>query len=396
MWKEYRRGAQQEKYLSLRDRIAGSLRPVGKKERFWALEDVNFEVFPGDSLAIIGKNGAGKSTLLKILSRITPPTKGEIVIRGRLASLLEVGTGFHSELTGRENVYLNGSILGLTRKEITAQFDAIVDFSGVEAFLDTPLKHYSSGMQLRLAFAVAAHLEPEILVIDEVLAVGDSAFQQKCIEKMTEVSRSGRTILFVSHNMQAVRNLCRRGILLDKGGIRVSGNIDEAIDAYLDHFQGREVEETVVCAGLERKQGKGHLVFDTISSPHWKHTPDSPIEFRIKLEAHTNGMFRDLLFGLNIFDRDGQCVYHLSNIFVDHSIAVHEDGNEYIFRVDKSRLKPGFYTIGFFLRANEEIQDWISNEIKLEVMEGNAYGFNHTKMISGRVQPQFSVHVEKD
>src|SRR5690554_5629579 len=336
LWKEYQRGAQKEKYLSLRDQVFKSFKPSAKKDSFNALEDINFEVFPGDSLAVIGKNGAGKSTLLKILSKITPPTRGEIILRGRLASLLEVGTGFHPELTGRENVYLNGSILGLGRDEINRQFDAIVDFSGVETFLDTPLKHYSSGMQLRLAFAVAAHLEPEILVIDEVLAVGDSAFQQKCIEKMTKVSRSGRTILFVSHNMQAVRNLCRRGILLDKGGIRVSGNIDEAIDAYLDHFQGREVVETVVCAGLERKQGKGHLVFDTISSPRWKHTPDSPIEFRIKLKAHTNGMFRDLLFGLNIFDRDGQCVYHLSNIFVDHSIAVHEDGNEYIFRVDKS------------------------------------------------------------
>src|SRR5690554_2262959 len=232
LWKEYRRGAQKEKYLSLRDQVFKSFKPAAKKDRFNALEDINFEVNPGDSLAIIGKNGAGKSTLLKILSRITPPTKGEVVLRGRLASLLEVGTGFHTELTGRENVYLNGSILGLGRAEINQQFDAIVDFSGVEAFLNTPLKHYSSGMQLRLAFAVAAHLEPEILVIDEVLAVGDSAFQQKCIQKMTEVSQSGRTIIFVSHNMQAVRNLCEAGILLDDGRIKTMGDINDIIEEY--------------------------------------------------------------------------------------------------------------------------------------------------------------------
>src|SRR5690554_1125026 len=237
LWKEYQRGAQKEKYLNLRDQVFKSLKPTAKKDTFNALEDINFEVYPGDSIAIIGKNGAGKSTLLKILSKITPPSRGEIILRGRLASLLEVGTGFHPELTGRENVYLNGSILGLGRAEINRQFDAIVNFSGVEAFLDTPLKHYSSGMQLRLAFAVAAHLEPEILVIDEVLAVGDSAFQQKCIEKMTEVSRSGRTLLFVSHNLQAVRNLCHTGILLDHGRIVAEGPVENVLNVYSNKYK---------------------------------------------------------------------------------------------------------------------------------------------------------------
>jgi lipopolysaccharide transport system ATP-binding protein len=232
LWKEYRRGAQKEKYLSLRDNLFSNFKPSKKKESFWALEDINFEVYPGDSLAIIGKNGAGKSTLLKILSKITPPTKGEITLRGRLASLLEVGTGFHQELTGRENIYLNGSILGLGRQEINRQFDAIVDFSGVEAFLDTPLKHYSSGMQLRLAFAVAAHLEPEILVIDEVLAVGDSTFQQKCLGKMEEVSMSGRTIIFVSHNETAVSQLTRKAVLLRQGKISSLGDTQSVLQEY--------------------------------------------------------------------------------------------------------------------------------------------------------------------
>lgn len=189
---------------------------------------------PGDTVGIIGKNGAGKSTLLKVLSKITPPTQGSIISRGRIASLLEVGTGFHPELSGRENIFLNGSILGMRRTEIEKQFDAIVDFSGVEKFIDTPLKHYSSGMQLRLAFAVAAFLEPEILIIDEVLAVGDAEFQKKCLGKMKDVSQSGRTVLFVSHNIGALKSLCNRGVILKNGSINFDGEINKAIDLYLN------------------------------------------------------------------------------------------------------------------------------------------------------------------
>ncbi len=219
-------------YLSLRDNIAGMFKSKSRKEEFWALRDINFSVNPGESIGIIGKNGAGKSTLLKLLSRITPPTSGRIITRGRIASLLEVGTGFHPELTGRENIFMNGSILGMRRAEILKNFDAIVDFSGVEKFLDTPLKHYSSGMQLRLAFAVAAFLENEILIIDEVLAVGDAEFQKKCMGKMGEVSISGRTVLFVSHNMEAVQTLCNRGILLEKGKIINKGSITDVLSNY--------------------------------------------------------------------------------------------------------------------------------------------------------------------
>ncbi|PWT72735.1 MAG: ABC transporter ATP-binding protein [Bacteroidetes bacterium] len=233
----------QEKYSSLRDTIAKQFSQITRLkkskqqsfEEFYALHDINFQVHQGDRVGIIGRNGAGKSTLLKILSRITEPSNGRVKIRGRVASLLEVGTGFHPELTGRENIFLNGAILGMSRTEIRTKFDEIVDFAEIEKFLDTPVKRYSSGMYVRLAFAVAAHLEPEILVVDEVLAVGDSQFQKKCLGKMEDVSKNqGRTVLFVSHNMGVVSQLCKTAILLNKGSIVYSGNADGAIQQYLN------------------------------------------------------------------------------------------------------------------------------------------------------------------
>jgi lipopolysaccharide transport system ATP-binding protein len=225
---------EQQPYLSLRESISNVFKPTSTKEEFWALNDISFSVNQGDTVGIIGKNGAGKSTLLKILSKITPPTSGKIIGRGRIASLLEVGTGFHPELSGRENVLMNGSILGMRRAEILSNFDAIVDFAGVDKFIDTPLKHYSSGMQLRLAFAVAAFLENEILIIDEVLAVGDAEFQKKCMGKMGEVSKNGKTLLFVSHNIAAVKSLCTQAVVLEKGTIKTKGKIDIAVAAYLN------------------------------------------------------------------------------------------------------------------------------------------------------------------
>lgn len=215
-------------------RITDQAGPGSDGEWFWALQDISFEVKQGEVLGIIGRNGAGKSTLLKILSRVTTPTKGTAKIKGRVASLLEVGTGFHPELTGRENIYLNGTILGMTKTEIERKFDEIVDFSGVEMFIDTPLKRYSSGMYVRLAFAVAAHLEPEILIVDEVLAVGDVQFQKKCLGKMKDVAGQGRTILFVSHNMGAIRNLCEKALLLDNGGLVLNAATDHTIARYLN------------------------------------------------------------------------------------------------------------------------------------------------------------------
>jgi lipopolysaccharide transport system ATP-binding protein len=205
----------------------------GTSNYIWALKDINFDVKQGEVLGIIGRNGAGKSTLLKILSKVTAPTKGTIKIRGRIASLLEVGTGFHPELTGRENIFLNGAILGMTKSEIRSKFDEIVAFSGVEKYIDTPVKRYSSGMYVRLAFAVAAHLEPEILIVDEVLAVGDAEFQKKCLGKMKDVSNQGRTVIFVSHNLVAVKSLCQRGILMERGGIAFMGSADETVEHYM-------------------------------------------------------------------------------------------------------------------------------------------------------------------
>ena len=244
--KRYRLGRRQEAYDTLRDAVASAVRaPLARvrgrghvPETIWALTDVSFEVRPGEMVGIIGRNGAGKSTLLKILSRITEPTKGRAKLYGRVASLLEVGTGFHPELTGRENVYQNGAILGMRRAEIDRLFDEIVAFSEVEQFLDTPVKRYSSGMLMRLAFAVAAHLEPEILIVDEVLAVGDAAFQRKCLNKMQTVGQNGRTVLFVSHNMPAVTRLCERTIMLDGGRVLCDGPSGEVVGAYLSSHAG--------------------------------------------------------------------------------------------------------------------------------------------------------------
>src|SRR5258708_5591547 len=231
-------------------------------EDFWAIKDVSFKVEQGDVIGIIGRNGAGKSTLLKILSRITEPTVGRIRIRGRVASLLEVGTGFHPELSGRENIFLNGAILGMSRGEIKAKFDEIVAFAAVEQFLDTPVKRYSSGMYVRLAVAVAAHLEPEILIVDEVLAVGDAEFQKKCLGKMRDVATGGRTVLFVSHNMQAVSVLCNRGMFLQAGSLEYTGSTKEAMDMYISSFSKADGQDN----NPDRRNGTGDYRF-TLAAP---------------------------------------------------------------------------------------------------------------------------------
>jgi lipopolysaccharide transport system ATP-binding protein len=259
---------EREPYKALRDVLGGLIKaPLrgfrGKgaravREEIWALDDVSFDVRQGEVVGLIGANGAGKSTLLKILSRITDPTEGEVVVAGRVGSLLEVGTGFHPELTGRENVYLNAAILGMRKAEIDKRFDEIVEFSGVQRFLDTPVKRYSSGMQVRLAFAVAAHVQPEVLLVDEVLAVGDAEFQQKCLGKMRDVTREGRTVIFVSHNLPAVRSLCSRALLLERGALAFDGPVDGAIERYLGRVREQSAA-SIAGPELELRLAKSRL-----------------------------------------------------------------------------------------------------------------------------------------
>lgn len=294
-----------ERYSTLRDTLVRNTRGAARKtrdilrgrpiiqghelEEFWALRDVSFEVKAGDTLGIIGRNGAGKSTLLKILSRITEPTKGRIAITGRVASLLEVGTGFHLELTGRQNIYLNGAILGMSRQEIRRKFDEIVAFAEVDSFLDTPVKRYSSGMYVRLAFAVAAHLEPEILIVDEVLAVGDAAFQKKCLGKMGDVASKGRTVLFVSHNMGMISQLCSSCILLEKGVAGPKGNTAETVDAYLRTGAERAgAERTFPPDETKQAQLLGVSIQDDEGIATDVFTCDSPIALKLQIAIRQN------------------------------------------------------------------------------------------------------------
>ena len=260
VWKKFNRGEFND---SLRDAIPamfkslvglGPSRAELQKNEFWALKDVDFKVEEGESVALIGHNGAGKSTLLKIFSKILKPNRGSIKVNGRLRSLIEIGSGFHGDLTGRENIFLNGSILGMSRKEIKSKFDAIVDFAGIEEFLDMPVKRYSSGMYARLGFAVAAHLEPDILIVDEVLSVGDIAFQKKCLGKMNEVTKEGRTVVFVSHNMTAVRNLCPRSILFDHGNMLADGNTEDVLKKYFQQLRQQQYDLQAECNNIENRK----------------------------------------------------------------------------------------------------------------------------------------------
>ena len=286
--KKYRRGLHVEPYRTLRDAIMSMGRGSrGNQEEpwFWALQDVSFELREGETLGFVGPNGAGKTTLLKVLSRVTSPTAGFAEINGRLGSLLEVGTGFHLELTGRENVKLNGAILGMSRQEINRRFDEIVEFSGVEEFIDTPVKRYSSGMFMRLAFSVAAHLDPDILIVDEVLAVGDAQFQKKCLGKLDEVGRQGRTVVFVSHNLAAVQQVCSRAILLDHGHVLEDGPTRPVLDTYLRRFAAAEAQIT-----FERppEQDAGFVRLSTLTadgSPSTRFGVDEPVVCEVELEV---------------------------------------------------------------------------------------------------------------
>ncbi len=356
--KRYKIGLQKN-YLSLRETLSQIGKSFFKKseEDFWALQDVRFSVEPGECLGIVGHNGAGKSTLLKILSRITPPTSGTIKMRGRVASLLEVGTGFHPELTGRENIFLNGSILGMTRQEIKSTFDEIVDFSGVEKFIDTPLKHYSSGMQLRLAFSVAAHLNPEILLIDEVLAVGDATFQKKCLGKMDEVSKSGRTIIFVSHDLGAVRNLCHRGLILENGKILQEGNIHEILHSYSTH-SAIPTEKYYV-------KNKG-LFLQSLKMIQGKKAEENLI-FNLNLKVDNKNILQknNLFIDIGIINPTGQFSLHLRtrDIFPNGLPFEEQKGELPVqFEIEHPNLLPNVYTFIIYIYSkSEDVLLWVEN-----------------------------------
>ncbi|TBR60365.1 ABC transporter ATP-binding protein [Westiellopsis prolifica IICB1] len=354
----------QSRYKSLREVISNGAKSLGKKllkpsgkeiynptrEEFWALKDVSFEIKQGDRVGIIGRNGAGKSTLLKILSRITEPTNGRIKINGRVASLLEVGTGFHPELTGRENIFLNGAILGMSKVEIQRKFDEIVAFAEVEKFLDTPVKRYSSGMYVRLAFAVAAHLEPEILIVDEVLAVGDTQFQKKCLGKMQEVGNQGRTILFVSHNMGTITQLCNIGIFLASGHITDIGNINSVVSIYL--AQGNNNTSTLKLVNNEDKTKKlKKIFFKEITILNHDLAESSELDVRypffIKLDYEVTKALTNVEISIRIYTSDGIPVIttNQSDCTPD-SLGKRNPGNhEVLIKMPGMFLMPGTYML---------------------------------------------------
>src|SRR5467141_969218 len=335
----------------LRERLVEMIKhPFGGvkgTESIWALRDVSFDADEGEVIGIVGRNGAGKSTLLKILSKITYPTSGEIRVNGRVASLLEVGTGFHDELTGRENIYLNGSILGMRKREVEGHFDAIVDFSGVDQFIDTPIKRYSSGMRLRLGFAVAAHLNPDVLVVDEVLAVGDAGFQKKCINAMEGLRSSGRTVLFVSHNLAAVENLCSRGIWLDGGKIRMNSGAKEVIETYMASFAGESTSGAELEDG-DTRLGSGDIRYTRIEYLSQDGTPSaitrSGDDLVIRFHFFAKKTIRYPSFGFRLYTQMGTLVTETGNRLHGTDIPEIKPGTGSIdVEIDSLNLLPAQY-----------------------------------------------------
>jgi lipopolysaccharide transport system ATP-binding protein len=342
-------------------------------EDLWALKDISFTVEQGEVLGIIGKNGAGKSTLLKILSRVTAPTTGRVRVKGSIASLLEVGTGFHPELTGRENIYLNGAILGMGRSEIDCKFDEIVDFSEVEKFIDTPVKRYSSGMYVRLAFAVAAHLDPEILVVDEVLAVGDAAFQKKCLGKMGEVAKEGRTVLFVSHNMGSIRRLCERTIVIDKGNIDFDGNTNVVINSYLEQNLEHD-SETKMRFHSFNTSGTG--IMDTWFENKTGRTSSGFCgdPFSIHLKYCVSKELSIFDWGMTLYDSVGEPVIHFGSIYSRVERTPLPPSGIIICRLSRLPLPAGTYSLNVSMRFDGKYIDHVVGAAFLKVLTGDFYG----------------------
>ena len=384
--KQYRIGYQRERYRTIRQALVNRVKRLTEKRatddvpenKIWALKEASFEVQHGEVVGIIGRNGAGKSTLLKLLAHITEPTEGRITLHGRVGSLLEVGTGFHPELTGRDNIYLNGAILGMRQVEIQRKFDEIVAFSEIEKFLDTPVKRYSSGMYVRLAFAVAAHLEPEILLVDEVLSVGDAAFQRKCMGKMSSVAKQGRTVLFVSHNLQAITTLCQNGILLSYGKIIYMGTASDTVSQYLQNAGSDRILEQNV-ENKERRPGEGikvkitsiSLSFPGTSAKMWE-----PLKFDIKFKCiapySTFGM------SVEVWRLDGSCAFTTDSEDDDLTFTLDEGKCCAVSVVVPSpNLPPDRYIVRAVARSGGRVIDWIDEALVFDV-------FNKD-MVSNRV-----------
>jgi len=366
------------RYRSFRDDIMRFIKDplsssFGKKEKFYALKDVSFSLEEGETLGIIGSNGAGKSTLLKLISRITPPTRGEIHLSGRVASLLEVGTGFHLELTGRENIFLSGAILGMKQVEVRKKFEEIVDFAGVEKFLDTPVKHYSSGMFTRLAFSVAAHLDSEILIVDEVLAVGDAAFQKKCLGKMNDIGKSGRTIMFVSHNMTTVNALCKKTILLENGKIVDFGRTSSVINRYLTnptnntgivHLTDKKIKKYVI--------EESRFAFSTIEVINSKGNRTKEINlfesFSILITGNATQQLQDFSIGFSITSTLGVTLFNSYSSDVNMPNKYKKGRVQFLIEFNKNYIAPGMYIIDLVANGSG-VNTWIPEAISLHIVD---------------------------
>jgi lipopolysaccharide transport system ATP-binding protein len=348
----------------------------GESDYVWSLRDINFEIEQGDSVGIIGRNGAGKSTLLKLLSKVTKPTTGGFKVNGRIASLLEVGTGFNPEMTGRENIYLNGAILGMRRAEITRKLDEIIAFSGVERYIDTPVKRYSSGMYVRLAFAVAAHLESEILIVDEVLAVGDAEFQKKCLGKMGDVSKGeGRTVLFVSHNMAAIQNLCSNVIYLENGKLIKQGITPDVINLYLS----KQNTNYAKLSDIKVREGNGQLVFTNAVIQGVKTNllnsveTFSDVSFKLEYQLNISSEIKNYRIDIGINNFLGDRVAWLSSQNTHNNFNIN-CSNFLEFIIENNPLAPGDYTCNIFCEINNEISDWLVNVLPFTIIEKDYYG----------------------
>ena len=411
--KKYVLGHQKQgRYTTLRERITDGAKSLSRKlltssgkkiydatsKEFWALKDVDFEIKQGEVVGIVGRNGAGKSTLLKILSRITEPTKGRIAIKGRVASLLEVGTGFHPELTGRENIYLNGAILGMSKTEIKKKFDEIVTFAEVEKFLDTPVKRYSSGMYVRLAFAVAAHLEPEILIVDEVLAVGDAQFQKKCLGKMQDVAHNqGRTVLFVSHNMNAIQRLCSQCVMLEHGKLVDYGNTTSIVVRYMSGSAYRALPTEWIDVSHVSRTGTGETRFVAVQY--------SSLNEAAEFQPYSNGsldLFLDIAsdalravssMAVILFDRAGTKLINADTIALGKVITLQKGRNIVRLKIENLYLNPGIYVLGLWL-ANPQVDvvfDYIESAFEIEVINFRSEGLGMRPNFDGVVTCQFKL-----